>query len=494
MRRILLLLALLPACADGPLPAGSETDGAPLGGPPLPGATPDAGLGHGNPPGKPYAPGEDPAGEDDPLDADRDTFCLGEGPILEIGDRELVRETCAGDLAETVFTNALCTCEDTRLAGYLLTRGFDSREGPAPDDEGFGGGAPVGMNGTYAAGAGYTRVGGSLSVAGPADLTFVGYLDVRGDLRLAGNALVPGYTRVARDAWFGGDFTGATITVERDLRHRGNLLTVPNVGGRVLREAVSVEPPCPCDAPVNVRAILDRVRGRNDNAAIGLDPAILRRTVGATRVELPCGRFYLDEISGVGDLRVLVTGRVVLAVGGPIAALGNLQFELAADAELDLFVQGPLGQIGNVSFGDRDRPAATRIYVAGADDIVLVGASAFVGNLYAPHARVTSPGFIDAYGSFFVRALDAAGFARISYDRAITELDCDEDVPPGSGETPPEDPPPGVVPDVPCQQCNWCRNGLACADDGFCRPCAADADCCGQLVCEAGRCVNLDAD
>ena len=64
-------------------------------------------------------------------------------------------------------------------------------------------------------------------------------------------------------------------------------------------------------------------------------------------------------------------------------------------------------------------PAATRIYVAGSEDIVLVGASAFVGNVYAPNAKLTAPGYLRAYGSFFVRDFDVAGYAHIAYEEFL---------------------------------------------------------------------------
>jgi hypothetical protein len=201
-------------------------------------------------------------------------------------------------------------------------------------------------------------------------------------------------------------------------------------------------------------------------------------------VRLPCGRYYLSEISGVGEIVVRVEGRVALAVSGTVAAAGSLRFELEDDAEIDLFIGGDLGLIGAARFGDEARPAATRIYVAGESDIALVGASAFVGNLYAPNAVVTAPGYLRAYGSFFARDFNVPGYAHIAYDRAVTDLDCDDD---------PDEPPPPEN-DVPegynCDLCGDCFDGLACFDSR-CQPCQEDRNCCSQQVCEAGRCVNL---
>lgn len=483
MRQIsLALLALLAlACAEA-IPA--PDDAGPGAMPPSPFGTP------GDPaapdrPGDPNAPG-DPAGE----------FCAGSGPILEHPDRrEVVRPTCAGDVAEIVFANALCTCEDARLAGYLRTRGFDSRDGALGDDDDPGsGGAPVGMNGDYLPSAGFTDVGGSMAVAGPAGLTFIGYLKVAGDLRLAADAVVPGYTRVGRDAWLAGDFTGGPLRVDRDLHQGGAIFALPlAVTGQTNQAAVAIDPPCPCGDLLDLPGIIANTRQDNDNDLVVLDPGALRQVVGSVERTLPCGRYYVDEISGVGEISIVITGRVVLAVGGPVAAAGNLQFRLEGDAELDLFIDGDLGLVGNARFGDPARPAASRVYVAGASDIALVGASGFVGNLYAPNAAVTAPGYLRAHGSIFARSLDVPGYVNIAYDRAVTDLDCGDEQPHPDDDLPPpeerfDEPPPadGAV----CDLCGSCPDGLACIGSR-CSPCEFDRDCCGQQVCDAGRCGNL---
>lgn len=491
MRQLLLLLTTsltALACADAiPAPDG---DGGAAPPPPVGG---DPGQMGAPRPGELPAPG-DPAAE----------FCEGTGPILEHPDsHEVIRPTCAGDVAEIVFANALCTCEDAQLAGYLRTRGFDSRDGALGDDDDPGsGGAPVGINGDYLPSAGFTDVGGSMAVTGLAGLTFIGYLKVAGDLRLAADALVPGYTQVGRDAWLAGDFAGGPLSVARDLRYSGEIFALPlAVTGQTNAERVALDPPCPCGDILDVPGLIGNTRRDNDNALVGLDPGELRQVVGSVSRTLPCGRYYVDEISGIGEIEVVITGRVVLAVGGPVAAAGNLQFRLEGDAELDLFIAGDLGLVGNARFGDPARPAASRIYVAGASDIALVGASDFVGNLYAPNATVTAPGYLRAHGSIFARSLQVPGYVNIAYDRAITDLDCGDEqprpdgggMPPDDGELPPpedrfDEPPPadGAV----CDLCGSCPDGLACIGSR-CSPCETDRDCCGQQVCDAGRCGNL---
>ena len=501
MKYTRLFAALLAAsfgCSDGELAAdegerGVGDGGAPGGGAPLWDSGANGGPGGGNPGG-----GDNPGGGNNGgPGSEREQFCAGGGALVKVpGERRVEYETCTGDLAETVFTNALCTCGDAQLAGYLRTRGFDSREGAFVDDDDFGGGAPVGINGAYTLGAGYTDVGGSFAVAGPMGLQFAGYLKVFGDLAIAGDVLIPGYARVERDAWFGGNFTSGPLDVGRDLHHTGALIAIPaDVGRDTVQEPVTVDPPCPCDDILDIANIVDQLRRENDNAESDVPVDALKQSVGRVELTLPCGRYYLSEISGIGEIRVRIEGRVALAVGGPVAAAGSLQFDLADDAEIDLFIDGDLGLIGAATFGEKERPAATRIYVAGESDIVLIGASAFVGNVYAPRAAVTAPGYLRAYGSFFARDFQVPGYANISYDRAVTDLDCDEDPddpPPPPPPVQPDDPPPAdEVPEgYNCDLCGSCFDGLACIGSR-CQPCAEDQNCCSLQVCENGRCVNL---
>ena len=327
-----------------------------------------------------------------PAWADRDAFCAGGGPVVVVGDNPLANPpACTGQIAGALFQNALCTCEDVLLAGYLKTRAFNSNMGGMP-----AGGGPVGINGSYAISAGYTDVSGSFSIAGPNSLNLVGYVNVGGDFRLGGTATVPGYTKVGRDAWFRGTYTDlGPIDIGRDLHRGGTVIGVPvHVGGQNAQQSFTIPPPCSCNPKdiLDVGKLVDGARTLNDNAAVGLSPKLFENAIGKVSFDLPCGRFYVTSFGGLGDITVNVNGRVALFVDGSISALGVLQFKLAPGAEIDLFVKGNLALTGKMSFGDKSRPAATRIYVGGTSDITLIGASGFVGNLYAPRAAVNGVG------------------------------------------------------------------------------------------------------
>jgi len=412
---------------------------------------------------------------DDSLEA----FCSGSGPVVTIEYGATTYDECTGAIAETTFVNALCTCHDVRLAGYLKTRACDSAVASCAGATDEGGGA-VGIDNKYSVSAGYSDVGGSFAIAGPETSIFFGYVRARGDFRLAANATVPGYTTVARNAWFGGNFTGlGPVTIDGDLHKQGRVTALPlTVDGDTFTEAVAIDLPCPCgdDEILDVAPLVDYARDHNDNATVGLSPTVLKQVVGDVEVTLECGRFYVEEVSGLGNIVVNVTGRVALFVEGNIAAAGNLEFNLTPEGEIDIFVKGDLLLIGNASFGTKDRPAGTRIYVGGSGDITLIGAGGFVGNVYAPRSLVTATGYAEVYGSIFARDFVSPGYASFVYDLAIEHA---------GDDCPPEHVPPGV-----CTRCAGCTGGTACVG-GICTDCRVDADCCSQEVCIDGRCTTL---
>jgi len=320
-----------------------------------------------------------------------------------------------------------------------------------------------------------------MAVAGAAGLTFIGYLNVRGDLSLQGEGFVPGYTRVARHAFFGSNFTGlGPLTVLGDVHHAGDLVAVPPlVSGAITREPVNVRPPCPCGPGevLDVAALVDGAARANDNALLGIQEGALRQVVGSKHLQLPCGRYYFSEVSGLGDIQVDVLERVAIFVEGDVAAAGNMEFRVGPRAELDLFIKGNLGSIGRASFGTTERPAATRIYVAGRNQITLIGA----GASWATFTRRTPPWTPSASPTYGAPSSPATSAARAT---------------PGSSLTAPSSGPARTVtrtipPQRYCNECHGCRNGQACIS-GFCEDCTQDDDCCSNEICEAGRCRVLE--
>jgi len=404
---------------------------------------------------------------DTPADTriDREAFCMGRGPVVTVGDSTMMTDTCAGAIASRVFDHALCSCTDTNIVGYLRTRSFDSGMGAMDTAAG----APVGVNGNYLTG-GYAEVGGTFVVAGTGGVDFGGYLEVGGDAMFGGNLRAIGVIDIGRDLWVGGDVTHlGTLDVARDFYRGGSVLTFPDIGGSTISGSFTVDPPCACGATelVDIDAIVAAGMAENDNADVGLDPRSLENVVGlGVDITLPCGRYYITSIGGLGSIDLHVPGRTALFVDGDVDALGVFDIDLGPEGELDMFVRGDLLSVGAGSYGDRSRPAATRIYVGGSGDVTIVGAAGFVGNVYAPNARITAVGATTVYGSLFGRQIDMPGYLQVSYDRAI--LNVDRDCPP---------------PDVcGCGAGDGCPDHRACVS-GTCAACTSDDDCCGALVC-----------
>ena len=410
------------------------------------------------------------AGFDAGFDAaiDREAFCMGRGPVVTVGDSTMTTETCAGAIASRVFDNAICSCMDTNVAGYMRTRSFDSGMGMMDTAAG----APVGINGNYTTG-GYADVGGTFVVAGSAGIRFAGYLEVGGDARFGGNVDAISYIDIKRDLWVQGDVTNiGLLEVDGDVHQPSGrrLATFPRIGGSRISSPFTIDPPCRCGPSelVDIDGIVAAGVLENDNSDVALDPRMLEAVAGlGVDITLPCGRYHLTSIGGLGSITVHVPGRTALFIDGDVNALGVFDIDLGPDGELDMFIRGNLLSIGAGSYGDRARPAATRIYVGGSGDVTIVGAAGFVGNVYAPHARIIAAGATDVFGSLFGREIDMPGYLRVSYDRAI--LDVDRDCPP------PED-------GCGCGPGEGCPDHSGCVG-GMCAACSSDADCCAPLVC-----------
>ncbi len=344
---------------------------------------------------------------------DRDGYCAGTGPPV------LVNDACTGDVAEAVFRHAVCACGDLSLATAVTTDGFDSRTAAwAPGGAGgdLGGNLGVSLAGTV-------TIGGDVTIAGAAGVgdTF----RVRGDLAVGGT-LGRSSSRITVDgaARVGGHIDVASLGVTGALTTPpGTIATGTVTAGSRVTAPVAVAPPCRCDpgGVVDIGAVVADHRLANHNEAIGLARDTYADHRGDALLELPCGRFYLDQlqVTGGGSLTVRATGRTALFIGGNVTIDGDLTVEVAPGAELDLFITGFLNLPGAVRLGDPLRPRDLRLYVASAGSINLSGGSLLAGNLYAPAADLSASGPLEVFGAILVNRLVAAAGVDVHYDRAI---------------------------------------------------------------------------
>jgi hypothetical protein len=392
---VCLLGAALPACgSDGGEPTSVVESGVDV-------ASPEAEA--------PSLPGAPPAAGGGFIDDE-----------VEVGSG-----ACASSVAAATFTSAVCSCEDTNVAGFLRTRSFRSSAGPnAPEELG----GSVGVNRDYIT-AGYADIGGSFTITGERDVGFGGYLEVGEDVRANPGLDIAGVLDVGRDAFLESDaFVLGRVGIGRDLTLEAGAniggINFVDVGGERRTESVDIAPPCGCapEQVIDVAALVDAAEADNDNAAAGLDPDDLNVVVGiGAEASLSHGRYYIHQLGGVGSFTLRVSGKVALFVADDLVATGLFRVELEPDAELDVFVRDNMVVTGAALFGDPARPSATRIYVGGTGDIAIAGAGAFVGNLYAPSANILVGGFGKVFGSLFGKNVNAAGFLDLGYDSSVTE-------------------------------------------------------------------------
>lgn len=435
------------------------------------------------------ADGADGAGGDA---GSRLEYCSGMGPPIIISDPGMVTTTCTGQLAQTTFRYALCSCEDLTLSSRFETDAFDSRTGPY-NGVGRPGGA-VGTNGLYE-GSSTSSIGGSLWVGGSGTTTISSVQWVSGELHLASSLESRSALSVSRDAWIAGDVSAAQLTVRGTLHvPSGRTLDAPGAQlGGLARVPVSVPPPCAC-APsdlVDIASFVSYYRTHNDNADIGLDPDVLTDVQTSTIIELPCGRFYLSGIDTRVEVTIRITGRTALFIGGDVVTSSRLSVVLAPGAEVDVFIGGLLDASSELELGSQDAPAKARLYLGGSGIITLSSTSLIGGNFYAPRAEVRFSSRVEIFGSLFARRVTASSELTIHYDVAVLTAGemCN---PPGPGVDggPGADagPPPDAGP-MMCGSCLECGN-QACVG-GACGACTDSSECCSPLVCQNGSCVPI---
>jgi len=344
-------------------------------------------------------------------------------------DEPALGGSCAPRLGAETFTSAVCSCEDTSVAGYLKTESFASSGRDLLELAGADlAPGSVSVNGNYAT-AGYADVSGSFTVAGERDIAFGGYLRAGEDVRVGPGLDVAGLVDVGRDAFLKRDArVFGRVEIGRDLYLDAgaalNGIAIVDVGGERRTQAVSIDPACACapEQVIDVAALVGAAETDNDNERVGLDVDALNAVVGiGAEATLPGGRYFIQQLGGLGLLTLHVTGKTALFVADDVIATGTFRVALEPDAELDLFVRDNLVITGAALFGDPERPSATRVYVGGTGDVAIAGASTFVGNLYAPSANILVGGLGRVRGALFGKNVIAAGFLDLGYDASIRE-------------------------------------------------------------------------
>jgi hypothetical protein len=179
-------------------------------------------------------------------------------------------------------------------------------------------GGGVGSNGGFVSSQ-TNDIWGTLWSASPSGVSLSNTTNVHYELR-SGGPPTTNTCSVAKDAYVNGNAKGRAPTIGGAL----HLPTAATITGNVteastVRGPVSVPPPCRCD-PSEILPIASWVAAAklsNDNGT-SLDPALFTKASQPSRLDLPCGRFYLDAIQANGPLTIAAHGRTALFIGGDV--------------------------------------------------------------------------------------------------------------------------------------------------------------------------------
>ncbi|MDP9002921.1 MAG: hypothetical protein M3O46_22755, partial [Myxococcota bacterium] len=381
---------------------------------------------------------------------------------------------CLNDLARATFRWALCSCGDVALQQQLFTDAYDSTKGPYPPAPLQTGGG-VGVNGNFTGGGAPISIGGALWCTGAAGVATGFQATVSQETHVA-NALnaTGGALKILDNAWVGGN-VGGTVNISKTLY----VPTTATVGAGVtsamtVKQPVTVAPPCDCSDTALLGQSIDQIvtahATNNDNAAIGLNAGALATPTMSTRLDLPCGRYYLTGINQPGtSVTVFAHGRTSLFIRGDVVG-ATVSFVLDPTATFDTFITGTVKASGQLIVGSPNYPALSRTYVGGTAPVDLSGeAGRTAGNLYVGKTPLNVSSHFVLYGGLIAASLANQENIEIHYDRAVLDL-------PKCGPPPPM-----------CQGCKDCGNDPCI--NGMCSPtCTSSTQCCAPLICAGGKC------
>lgn len=411
----------------------------------------------------------------------------GIGPVLTIEGSG--KAPCAGDLASTTFTWAVCSCTDVAFTGRAFVDGFDSSKGPYKPGEL---GAGVGANGRVRASSQADVYGQLWGASTSMGIEATSVSSVHHDVRSGGPMTVADMA-AKRDAYVAGAINGKLNVTGTLHISPGAAKGSGSIGTLDDKAAVTVPPPCACTSKLNVGAIVAAHKTANDNAAIGLSPDVLSKAGHPDRIDLPCGHYYINGFKLTTGSAIVVHGRTAIYVDGDIDAGANLAIALDSKSELDLFVSGTIRASSNLRIGSTNAPASTRVYVGGTSPLVVSSSLLIAGNLWAGNAKVVWESETEAFGAVFANDFESKSLLLLHYDRNVVKKgdDCPKTPPPATDAGVPDAAPPAACgqPKTACTSCRDCGN-QACNGGSCGGNCGTSADCCSPLVCVAGCCIS----
>jgi hypothetical protein len=404
---------------------------------------------------------------------------------------------CLGGLAATTFRWTICSCKNVSLTDNLLVDAFNSTMGPYMPG-GIGGG--VGADNTYSASSA-DQIFGDLWASSPMGINDGADDVIKHEVRSGGPLTSMGSMNIGADAYAEGAVNGS-ITI-------GGKLYVPtgtNVGvmpaGGIVYGPVSFPPPCDCPPQHQLIPITAMVQAHvspnNDNAAIGLGVDVLASPGAPSRLDLPCGSYYLSSIHPGVPVTIWAHGQTALYIGADVSSADDIAFGVDPTGAFDVFIAGTLSTQSKLIIGSPNYPALTRTYIGSTAGVSFSSEAYVAGNIYAAYGPVDWAAGTDAYGSVFAGDFTGSAAVNIHYDTAVLQSGNGCPPPPGSsggssgggsGGSSGSGSGSSSGGGTGCGSCRDCLN-QACINSQ-CTSCRTSADCCSPLICTAGTCVPV---
>ncbi len=327
------------------------------------------------------------------LSTDAGATCPGGDPSAA-GD---AGTSCSAAQAASIFQYAVCSCGSVQSTGSFTTDGYDSTKG--------------GPTGGLGANVGFDSSASWLSA-----------VSIGGNLLSPGGIYAPKGGVVRSDLHLGGTVQagGQTFTVDGNAYVGGTLPSSVHVLGTVTHVS-SVPSPCDCSHPLSITSMVAaHAAPNNGDSAIGLSASAA--DAGNAQIDLPCGSFYLTDITPSKALTIAVHGHTALYVAGAVQAGVALRFSIDPGATLDLYVAGTFKATQALTLGSTASPSSCRAYVAGSGFQVPATAT-LACNVYAPAASVALPSAA-TYGAFFVGGVTASASSTVHYDTSVQNGTC----------------------------------------------------------------------
>lgn len=428
------------------------------------------------------------------LDYDEPSACEDGGPPIDVGDSVEEGEQCAGDLAERTFRWAMCSCGAVDVNTAFLADAYDSTLGPY-EPGGYGGG--VGVNGPFSMNND-AEITGTFWISDDAGLSISSDAHVGQRLYVAGRVDVGG-TTVESDAYLIGPLGTSGIDI-------GGTLYVPpgtDVPGSITydnleEDDLDIDDACTECAPEDRVPVGDIVASKssdNDNDLIGLDEdALTGGNTDGSRLDLPCGNYYLSEIDRTSATTIVAHGNTALYIDGDIDAGAAFSITVESEGQFDVFVAGDVNASTEFDVGSANHPALMRFYVGGDNGLSINNRLHAGANMYVVPGGIDNNNRTEVFGSLYVQEFSSNVEASFHYDRRVTTV---------GEECPDPDPDPDPNPDAGVDAGDAGDIGTEpdAGDDGgggedLCHTegeeCAETSECCSPLECSDGECSLLD--